>query len=201
MREWLSVILPIITLLLGGATTYFFDRAKTQSLRKKAEHEQRLSFYQQMKLHLDAGRDAFVNQCIARDRLVVLLGNNHGPLPPLQYEPLFRQYYPVLNEDEKVLFQLIRGITKTSLYKHNKEMVDLLQAYPAYYHELPGLRDLRDHLELWMSKYDSLLANRDDTCLVYVGVEEGKPFPPVIDAEIEQKLVDLQENGAKSRKH
>lgn len=202
-EKWSRLIIPIIiTAILssvsGGLVTHTIDRAKEKRLIAQAEYNRRRTFYQQMKLHLDASYDAFSNQVFARGRLVKLLEKNHGTLPRLQYEELFRGYYPELNEEEKILFEFIRGITETSLYKHNKEMLGLLEKYPEYYDELPELRTLYEHLDLWMSKYNSLFVNREDTCLVYVGVEEEKPFPRNITAKIVQLITELEDEGIES---
>jgi hypothetical protein len=191
MEELSQWLIPIITALFGASLTYLFGLAKAKRLRAEKENERRRGFYQQMKLHLDASSNAINNQYFARDRLFELLKKTHGPLPPLEYEELFRKFYPELNEDEKVLFELIRGITQTALQKHNEEMLKLIESHPTYYSELPKLKVLHDHLDLWMSKFNSLFVGREDTCLVYVGVEEKKPFPAGIEKEIDQKLLLL----------
>ena len=118
-----------------------------------------MAFLEKMQLHLGGSDNAFVNQCLARNRLIQLLKNTHGPLPQLEYEELFRRYYSELNEEEKVLFGLIRGITRTSLHKHNKEMLGLLESHPDYCKEVPELKELHEHLNLWIAKYDGLLAD------------------------------------------
>lgn len=189
--DWVNIVLPIITLILGGVVTYFFDQLKGRGQRKQLEQEQRLLFYQQLKFYLDASQDAFINQCIARDRLFKLLQDNHGPLPELEYEPLFKEYYTKLNEEEKTLFQLIREMTKTSIYKQNKAIIDFLQSNAKYYHELPELRKLNEHLQYWVSKYQSTIDTRDDVCLVYVGVAEEKPFPHGIDEKVSRIIKEI----------
>jgi hypothetical protein len=143
-----------------------------------------------LKFHLGGTRAAFQNQAIARDRLVALLKKSHAPLPNLEYEPLFRECYPVLNEDEKVLFQLIRGITTTALFQHNDAMSRQLKESARYAAELPEFEPLREHLDLWLSKY-AAVKERDDACLVYIGVEENRPFPSTVDQSVDRILRGL----------
>jgi hypothetical protein len=208
MTKNMEIIIPIVTCLLGaiagGVATNLNNRAQRINLEKKAkenkekaEENKRKAFYQQMQLHLTGSKAAFMNQVIARDRLVNLIEKNHGSSSTreLEYEPLFRKFYPVLNEDEKVLFELIRGITTTSLHKHNSGMLTLLEKNSEYMDELPEFKALHEHLDLWLSKYNAMVKKREDFCLVYIGVEEKKPFPSGIDEKVSEVL-DKIEHGS-----
>lgn len=189
-------IIPVVTCLLGaiagGVVTNFVKQAEEQRLKTQAELNKRTAFYEKMDLHLDGSYMAFNNQKVARDRLFKLLEQNHAPLPEREYEPLFRKLYPLMNEDEKVLFELIRGITTTSLHKHNDEMLKLLEKNPKYRNELREFKALQDHLDLWLSKYKATVEKREDVCLVYTGVSEEKPFPNGINEKVRQILNQIQ---------
>jgi len=80
-----------------------------------------------MKIRPDATKDAYKYQAELRDKLVESLRKNHNYDGNLQYEKLFMKYYPQLNEKEKILFELIRGVTENSIYKNNTELLDLLE--------------------------------------------------------------------------
>lgn len=205
-RKVSEIIVPIATcilgVVLGSIGTDLTNRAQEERLKdqavriqQKADQTKRMAFYQQMDLHLDGSYAAFQNQCVARDRLFRLLKEHHDPLPELEYEPLFRKFFTVLNEDEKVLFELIRGITSTSLYKHNNGMLTLIEENPEFKDDLPEFKDLHDHLDLWLSKYSSTVKNREDVCLVYVGVAEEKPFPSTIGDKVKQILNELKQSN------
>ena len=205
----ITVISTVIGVVLTGIVTFFvthrLERGRERRLRKAAEEERQKAFFRQLASHLESSWDAFVNQCKARDRLYDLLEKNRGELPPFEYEELFRRCYPSLDDEEKLLFSLIRGITETSLYKlatselqllgDHPELLDELppvppeewDEYPKYYDGKPSLKALREHLELWESKHRARIV-RQDTCLIYVGPEEGKPFPQGIDTQIAKYL-------------
>jgi hypothetical protein len=89
----------------------------------------------------------------------------------------------------------MRSITTKSMYKHNTEMVSLIESNPRYREELTDFSRLQDHLNLWLSKYARDLErreNRKDVCLIYVGVKENKPFPDNLAATVSQKIKDIK---------
>ena len=164
--------------------------------RIKGEEETK-SFYEKMSFYLNATQDAFVNQCKIRNRLVKILGKKHDIKKYETYDKLFAELYPTMNEEERHLFQFIRGITENTLFKYNSLIVQLLNVYPHFYNDLPELRQLHDHLNLWLDKYNSIFRNKENMCLVYVGVEEKNPFPKEIDEIIKAKIDKLR----KMQKH
>ena len=78
------------------------------------------------------------------------------------------------------------------MFKYNSLVVQLLDEYPQFYNDLPELRQLHDHLNLWLDKYNSVFRDKENMCLVYVGVEDKKPFPKEIDRIIKAKIEKLQ---------
>jgi hypothetical protein len=198
----LGLILGMILASFKGYVSNQVAEAKEARLRKEAEDREarlkkeneladRLGFYRLMRANLEASYDAFVNQIDVRDRLVEHLERRLGPLPKKEFELLFQELHPKFDEEEKRLCQILRGITKNALYKRNTAVLKLLDDHPQYYSELTTWRALREHLELWLSKYEELMP-REDTCLIYVGVEENKPFPQSIDEEIAKKISQLE---------
>jgi hypothetical protein len=194
----MQILLPILTTLLAAAATYYFTsrankrqlaelEAKEKRAKEELNREKRRKFYQLISQHLHASRDAFIEQCRIRDRLLRLLKHDPENFDWEKLEETFADAYPNMNEEQRNNFEFIRGITKTTLLPRNKDMLALLKDNPEYYLELPDFKELLGHLELWMSKYDAHLEKRDDYCLIYVGVKDEKPFP----RKIRHKVADI----------
>ena len=66
---------------------------------------------------------------------------------------MFRKYYSTMNEDEVLLCKQMRGLTET-LHGHNVQVRDLITAHATFYAELPELKALYEHLDLWISRYN-----------------------------------------------
>ena len=57
---------------------------------------------------------------------------------------------------------------------------------------MPRLSDLRTHLVVWLNKYDGLFVSTPEMCVLYVGVEDGVPFPRGIERSIQEWLDSSQ---------
>ncbi len=190
-------VLKDIGLVLLGATFTFVSTLWIDTIREKhgtkLEDERKANelaktreeFYHKMLFHLEGSDNAFRNQCVARDRLVKLLESRPTAMHAMEYEKLFRLNYHQMNEDERILFTLLRGITQT-IAEHNQEMLTMLKKNPQYGEELSEFHALYEHLDLWVAKYRGLFP-RDDIALIYVGVEEKKPFPTGIEDKVKEK--------------
>jgi hypothetical protein len=55
---------------------------------------------------------------------------------------------------------------------------------------------LRDHLLLWLAKYEGTFVNRPEMCLLYTGVQEGVPFPHELEAQLWEFLEGKSEATA-----
>jgi hypothetical protein len=121
-----------------------------------------------------------------------LLGHDPKSFDWEKLEVTFSNAYPSMNDEQRSLFEFIRGVTKTSLLSRNKDMLALLKKNPDYYRELPDFGDLVGHLELWLSKFSSLLEKREDYCLIYVGLKDKKPFPEKIGEKVEEKISEME---------
>ena len=88
-----------------------------------------------------------------------------------------------------MFFAQIRAITTGALFTGNNKMYQLLQQYPELKQQLPTLSELERHLSFWLSKYNQVFLKRKDMCLLYVGVEDGVPFPSAIDKEVADWLL------------
>jgi hypothetical protein len=194
-RSWRNVAVPamatVVGAMVGVAGTFYVERDKQERLNLELRRKDHLAFYAQLRLYLQATRNAFINQSAIRDALVELLEKNHGRLPQLEYEELFAKYYPRMTTEEKQRCGFLRGITEISLNKHNRDIVELLEKHPQYYDEVVSLKPLHDHLEFWLSKYHSQF-KRPEICLIYVGVNEKKPFPPEVATQVDERYAYLQ---------
>jgi hypothetical protein len=93
-----------------------------------------------------------------------------------------------MNEEEKFICQQMRTYSDAGLYKNNSAVLAILSAQPSIYNEVESAQKLAQHLRVWMDKYENLFTARKDMCLVYVGVEDGVPYPSEVDEQINQWL-------------
>jgi CRISPR/Cas system CMR-associated protein Cmr1 (group 7 of RAMP superfamily) len=72
---------------------------------------------------------------------------------------------------------------------YNDEMYKLLRNKKnrKFWKETQKLEDLYYHLELWLKKYKAL-KNKKDISLIFVGLEEGRPFPAGIDDDVRDRV-------------
>ncbi len=148
----------------------------------------KLSFHQQMEAYLTGSNAAFRNQLPVQNQLVDLMQKNRPDMESYQsVEELFLRYGTQLNDEERRLCDSSRQLTD-EISRHNRGMLNHLGANPQYAAELPSSRQLSDHLEVWLKKFESDFVGNDGVCLVYVGVEEGQPFPVQIDAEVRSQV-------------
>ena len=201
--EWINIIVPVFTTFLGALLAYYFSQraskkkladseAKQEEAQRKLELQKRLAFYEQMNLHLQASHDAFIDQCKIRNKLLKLLGYDLETFDWEKLEEVLVSAHPTLTSEQQNLFDLIRGITRSTLYSRNNEVLELLKAESQYFNELPEFKDLQGHLELWNAKFNSIFKTRNDYCLIYVGVNENKPFPTGIEQKVEDVIKELE---------
>ena len=147
-----------------------------------------LSAMKEIAKHLQSTQTAFLAQGRRRNLLVKMIGSRFKIPPGQTFESLFLRCYGKLNSEEKFQFDQIRAITEGPLYGDNKRILGIIEEHPELIEHVPRLADLRDHLALWVNKYDKVFAKRPDMCLLYVGVEDGVPFPPGVGEEIRNWL-------------
>lgn len=165
----LIAILPIIWFLYHQ----YHQQSLIESVRKIA-YLQRVTY------------TAFVAQAERRNELVLIINNRLNVERKMQFEKYFSFYYSRLNEEEKFIFQQIRSITETGLYKNNLAIVAELSSNPQIFSEIELTSELQQHLIFWLNKYESIFLERQDMCLLYVGVEDGVAYP----AEVNQNIKD-----------
>jgi hypothetical protein len=124
-------------------------------------------------------RDGLVREVVER----LVLDPMH-----LNFEDFFLDHAGELTEKEVRTFRIIRGFTKSVLFEYNTRMLQVLEGDTALEHEIPSAAALRDHLTLWLSKYQDAFINEPNMPLLYVGVKEGVPFPSNFERELWQYL-------------
>lgn len=142
----------------------------------------RLSQYQ------DNTYTTFKAQAARRNELGDMIVERLGVKRDKQWEKFFAFYYAQMNDEERFVFQQIRAMTETGLYENNRAILNELAAHPQIYQEIDGTHELQQHLAFWLNKYDSVFVHREDMCLLYVGVEDGVPYPSGVDQRVKDWL-------------
>lgn len=138
--------------------------------------------------HLEATHTAFQMQARRRDQLVSKMRERLGIDERLQYERFFNRYHDDMNDDERFDFRQIRAITEGVLQEGNRSILEILQKQPSLRDELPILGALRTHLLVWLNKYERVFKTSEQMSLLYVGVEDGVPFPKGVDEAVRDWL-------------
>ena len=168
--------------------------------KNKSNPDDRLKFYSDLCYELKGSKSTFSDQLIIRKKLMNLVEKDKRRKikyilqENLEYEDLFRKLCPLLNDEQRQEFTLIRKLTDR-INKYNSSMYELLddKKNRKYWNEIPTLEDLFYHLSLWLAKYES---RKEDPCtpLIYVGVDQGRPFPMGIDDTVCEKVNELEHN-------
>lgn len=135
----------------------------------------------------------FLAQVARRNELRDLIEARTGGKRQQSYEQFFASHYPNLTEPEKFIFDQIRAMTEKGLYEYNQAILDELEANPRLYDEIELTFELQQHLQFWLKKYHNVFLNREDMCLLYVGVEDGVPYPSGVDKTVKAWLSDNAE--------
>ena len=141
-----------------------------------------------MHINLENTYVTFVAQARRRNELVKLITERLNIKRKQQYEKFFITYFDQMNKQERFIFDQIRAMTEGTLYQGNRNMLTLLESNPTLIREVPKLEDVRKHLTFWINKYHQVFLQRDDMCLLYVGVEDAVPFPSGIDQKVSDWL-------------
>ncbi len=169
------IVLSIVLMLLFVATKYY----QKNELIKSA---QRIADYQEISYA------TFVAQAKRRNELVEMIEARIGEKREMQFEKYFSYYFKKLNEQEKFVFDQIRGMTDIGLYQNNLKIVTELNNHPKLFSLISGTKELQQHLTFWLNKYHSVFQKRKDMCLLYVGVEDEVPYPTKVNQNIKDWL-------------
>jgi hypothetical protein len=118
------------------------------------------------------------------DRIHARLGVRDHP----EYEELFDRYFNQLQPDELRLHRTIRAYTESILHEYNTRALHLVEHEPHLANFLPSILTLKQHLIIWLNKFEHVFLKTPSMCLLYIGVEERVGFPRQIEDELEYYL-------------
>ena len=174
IKPWQMSVLALLVVVIG-ALALIYPSYKHQQLLESA---QRISQLQ------DNTYTMFLAQVTRRNELVSMIEKRTGQKRDREFEKFFALHYPEMTEQELFVFAQIRAMTEKGLYEYNSAILAELQQNPELYDEIDKTFDLQQHLEFWLKKYNNLFKTREDMCLLYVGVEDGVPYPTPVDKNV-----------------
>lgn len=132
----------------------------------------------------------FENQRKQRDELHDLLKQRFDISKYDTYEGMFTDLYPKFNENEKFKAEYIHQLTD-QLQKYNSEILTILDDNDELFYDMPMLKALHDHINLWLAKYNAAKERRD-MFLIYVGDKEKKRYPVTIGRLLDNKIKQIK---------
>lgn len=169
--------LALIVLLIG--TLFYWQNKTTTDLKNSIE---RIADYQ------DKTYSAFQAQLERRKQLANMIEKRLNIKRQRQWEMFFSYYYQQMNAEELFVCAQIRAITDNGLYQNNQAIFDELDTNPKIFKEIALSKNLYHHIDFWLTKYHGVFAKRKDMCLLYVGVEDGIPYPSGVDQNVKNWL-------------
>jgi hypothetical protein len=140
----------------------------------------------EMRNAMSINNKAFLSQINQRNVLGEMLASRFDIDPKLSWERRFFIYYEQMNNEEHFVFDQIRAYTDGPMLKNNQLLLDLINNNNQVLKEIPEAASLRNHLIIWLNKYHKVFKNQKKMCLLYVGVEDGAPYP----SEVDQHVID-----------
>lgn len=136
----------------------------------------------------------FKSQCEVRNALIDAMCERDASFELVQYEPFIARYFAAMTPDERLLHQRIREQTDT-IEKLNRHALYCVEASKEFSRRIPRLTALREHLAAWLEKYDRTFETDPSVGVLYVGVQEQKPFPAGIEGEIRRYIDEKKAGG------
>jgi hypothetical protein len=142
-------------------------------------------------------RTTFVAQANLRDQLVWHVQERLilNPYDTQEYEEFISDHHKDLDSEERRLFTTMRSFTSDILREYNARVLKLIDEKPLLESNFPAVQKLRNHLLIWLAKYNGTFVNTPDMCLLYTGVHEGVPFPSELEPQLWQFLEEQPEAG------
>jgi hypothetical protein len=143
-------------------------------------------------------RTTFVAQATLRDRLIFHLQERLvlNPFAHWEYEEFIASHYKDFDEDERRMFSTMRSFTVNILSEYNRRILKFIEDNPFLTARFAAVSDLRDHLLVWLAKYEGTFVRTPVMCLLYTGVNEGVPFPSHLEGELWKFLQQSPEANA-----
>ncbi|AFV00805.1 winged helix-turn-helix domain-containing protein [Simiduia agarivorans] len=184
---WLAAVLCCAALLLSYAIRQSDTLVKPFNSHP-ADTAHVTELMRQIQSQLLITKTAFRAQVNRRNQLGQHLQHRLPEFQSMSWEQRLIAAYPQLNQAETFLWEQIRAQTEGPLYKGNRALLTLIDGHPELLNTLPQFAPLRAHLEVWLAKYHKVFLQYPAMPIVYVGVEDGVPFPSDIDGAVDQWL-------------
>jgi len=168
-------LLALGAIIIFISTSLYWKQKEKEELKYSIE---RISNYQ------DHSYAAFKAQLQRRQQLANMIEKRLNIKRKRQWEMFFSHYYQQMNAEELFVCAQIRAITDNGLYKNNQAIFDELAMNPDIFTEIALSKKLYQHIEFWLTKYHGVFSKRKDMCLLYVGVEDGIPYPSGVDENV-----------------
>lgn len=191
-KKLISVSLAFLASLIAIVITY------NTFISAQPEHEQpghRLEVMYEIQKNLRLTKTTYLAQKRRRGELKVSLLAKSPEETPLSSERRIRQHYLHLTSQERFIFDQIRAMTEGPMYQGNTQILKLLNQHPELFREIETFQALYNHLSIWKSKYDRVFVHQPDMCFVFVGEEDGVPFPSEIDGLVDEWINLRLSNG------
>jgi DNA-binding winged helix-turn-helix (wHTH) protein/tetratricopeptide (TPR) repeat protein len=133
---------------------------------------------------MSINKKAFISQIKRRNELGKMLNKRFDMKKDLSWERRFLKYHDKMNDSELFVFSQIRVYTEGPLLSSNQKTLDLINSKKEIIDEIPSADKLRNHLILWLNKYQKVFKNNPKMSLLYVGVEDGAPYPSEVDGQV-----------------
>jgi len=183
----------------GLVLGYVYKPRAGKREKARRDREKQCDQLRALEVMLGESRTIFVDQnARARALMKRLRARLPDRVTPDGFEANFRRLHADFDDDERELFDLLRGTTTSSLHSVNSRMRDWLQANMwardagnAELADLPAELDhLQRHLDGWLDKYNAMVPQNPTVALVYMADEKkhGLGFPRDLDAALEAAL-------------
>lgn len=210
MNNLPSWITDLVGAIIIGSLGYFSRSIIDKINGNKSFKKERIEKLNQFKNHLDLSKFIFDNQCILRNRLWKSLRERFTTEvkefeeKELGYNSGLEQLFDKMTGSEKEDFQMIRGITEESMKKANDLLLKFAEENSSNSLNITNektvlsfdndMRDLKNHLNMWNAKFNSIFQNNPKHCLVYIHDERsiGPKFPSGIDQRISQIIQEYK---------
>lgn len=205
LPEWLGAALIAAVFGLLG----FFGRKLLDILEERRKRKRKaIQQLEKLERTLDEAKSVFENQNYLARRLMLLLQSQYADQIPAEvgYDETFYQLYDFMEDEQRELFDLIRGTTINSMHRLNEELSRWASKNSA--RQLAGksspevdqldtqLDQLRKHLNGWFDKYEAVFKTSERRSLVYMADEKqhGLGFPGGLGQALNALLVKLRGN-------
>jgi DNA-binding winged helix-turn-helix (wHTH) protein len=181
------MVVAIIVVLLA------FNRFTPTNVPTSLNHDSqqhRLEVMFEIQKNLRLTKTAYLTQVRRRQELKASLIKKIPEPTPLTSEKRIQLHYANLSNNERFIFDQIRALTEGPIYQGNTAILKLLDEHPEVYREIELFVTLYNHLNIWKNKYHRVFENRPEMAFVFVGEEDGLPFPSEIDGLVDDWVAE-----------